>query len=79
MIIEKKLSNLAKQDFKATRHLIGGGFDSASNDSTLSKAKTWLEDFPNSFESWKIIGWNARKKRQKTTAVGLAMEELSGI
>ena len=71
LIIEKKLSNLAKQDFKA--HLLV--VDSASSDSTLEKAKTWLEDFPNSFESWKIIPMAERKG--KTTAVGLAMDELS--
>ena len=51
LIIEKKLSNLAKQDFKAHLLLV----DSASDDSTLSKAESWLEDFPDAFESWKII------------------------
>jgi len=72
LIIEKKLSNLAQQDFKAHLLLI----DSASEDSTLSKAKSWLEDFPETFESWKIIPMSERKG--KTTAVGLAMEELEG-
>tara|TARA_B100000925_G_scaffold263630_1_gene221665 strand:- start:29 stop:1213 length:1185 start_codon:yes stop_codon:yes gene_type:complete len=71
LIIEKKLSNLANQNYKA--HLLV--VDSASDDSTLEKAKTWLEDFPDSFESWKIIPMAERKG--KTTAVGLAMDELS--
>ncbi len=51
LIIEKKLANLAKQNFKAHLLLV----DSASNDQTLSKAKTWLEDFPDAFESHKIF------------------------
>jgi glycosyltransferase involved in cell wall biosynthesis len=72
LIIEKKLSNLAKQDFKAHLVLV----DSASNDSTLSKAKSWLEDFPDAFESWKIIPM--QKRLGKTTAVGLALDELEG-
>ena len=71
LIIEKKLSNLAKQDFKSRLIVI----DSASTDSTLEKTKTWLEDFPDSFTSWKIIPMAERKG--KTTAVGLAMDELS--
>ena len=36
LIIEKKLANLAKQDFKASLVLV----DSASDDATLSKAKS---------------------------------------
>ena len=71
LIIEKKLSSLAKQNFKA--HLLV--VDSASDDSTIEKTKTWLEDFPDCFKSWKIIPMAERKG--KTTAVGLAMEELS--
>ena len=71
LIIEKKLANLAKQDFKSRLIVI----DSASTDSTLEKTKTWLEDFPDSFTSWKIIPMAERKG--KTTAVGLAMDELS--
>ena len=71
LIIERKLSNLAKQGFRA--HLLV--IDSASSDSTLEKTKTWLDDFPDSFESWKIIPMVERKG--KTTAVGLAMDELS--
>lgn len=71
LIIEKKLSNLAKQGFRA--HLLV--IDSASSDSTLEKTKTWLEDFPDSFESWRIIPMVERKG--KTTAVSLAMDELS--
>ena len=71
LIIEKKLSNLAKQGFRA--HLLV--IDSASSDSTLEKTKTWLEDFPDSFESWKIIPMLERKG--KTTAVALAIDELS--
>ena len=70
LIIEQKLSNLAKQDFKA--HLLM--VDSASDDSTMEKAKSWLEDFPDAFESWKIIPMSERKG--KTTAVGLAIDEL---
>ena len=71
LIIERKLSNLSKQGFRA--HLLV--IDSASSDSTLEKTKTWLDDFPDSFESWKIIPMVERKG--KTTAVGLAMDELS--
>lgn len=70
LIIEKKLANLAKQDFKAHLLLV----DSASNDQTLSKAKTWLEDFPDAFESHKIIPMPSRKG--KTAAVALALKEL---
>ena len=70
LIIEKKLANLAKQDFKAHLLLV----DSASDDRTLSKAKAWLEDFPNAFESFKIISMATREG--KTAAVGLALKEL---
>ena len=70
LIIEKKLANLAKQDFKAHLLLV----DSASDDQTLSKAKTWLEDFPDAFESHKIIAMPTRKG--KTAAVALALKEL---
>ena len=51
LIIETKLSNLAKQDFKSKLLII----DSASTDDTLEKARTWLEDFPDAFESSNII------------------------
>ncbi len=70
LIIEKKLANLAKQDFKAHLLLV----DSASDDGTLSKAKAWLEDFSNAFESFKIITMKARQG--KTAAVALALKEL---
>ena len=70
LIIEKKLANLAKQDFKVHLLLV----DSASDDQTLSKAKTWLEDFPDAFESHKIIAMPTRKG--KTAAVALALKEL---
>ena len=72
LIIEKKLANLAKQDFKAHLLLV----DSASDDQTLSKAKTWLEDFPDAFESHKIIAMPTRKG--KTAGVALALKELEG-
>ena len=70
LIIEKKLASLAKQDFRAHLLLV----DSASDDQTLSKAKTWLEDFPDAFESHKIIPMPTRKG--KTAAVALALKEL---
>ena len=70
LIIEKKLANLAKQDFKAHLLIV----DSASTDSTLSKTKSWLEDYPDAFENLKIIPMSERKG--KTTAVGLALDEL---
>ena len=70
LIIEKKLANLAKQEFKAHLLIV----DSASTDSTLSKTKSWLEDYPDAFETWKIIPMSERKG--KTTAVGLALDEL---
>ena len=72
LIIEKKLASLARQDYKAHLLLI----DSASDDQTLSKAKTWLEDFPDAFESHKIIPMSTRKG--KTAAVSLALKELEG-
>ena len=72
LIIEKKLANLSKQNFKAHLLLV----DSASDDQTLSKAKTWLEDFPDAFESHKIIPMETRKG--KTAAVTLALTELEG-
>ena len=72
LIIEKKLASLAQQDYKAHLLLI----DSASDDQTLSKAKTWLEDFPDAFESHKIIPMSTRKG--KTAAVSLALKELEG-
>ena len=72
LIIEKKLANLAKQDFKVHLLLV----DSASDDQTLSKAKSWLEDFPDAFESHKIIAMPTRKG--KTAAVALALKELEG-
>ena len=72
LIIEKKLASLARQDYKAHLLLI----DSASDDQTLSKAKTWLEDFPDAFESHKIISMSTRKG--KTAAVSLALKELEG-
>ena len=70
LIIEKKLSNLAKQDFKSKLLLI----DSASTDDTLSKAKSWLEDFPDAFESYTII--TMPQRLGKTTAVITALEDL---
>ncbi len=72
LIIETKLSNLAKQDFKAKLLLI----DSASTDDTLQKATTWLEDFPNAFESSNIIAMPERLG--KTTAVMTALDALEG-
>mgnify|MGYP000414490327 CR=1 FL=1 len=70
LIIEKKLSNLAKQDFKSKLLLI----DSASTDDTLSKAKLWLKDFPGAFELYKIISMPERLG--KTTAVIKAIESI---
>jgi len=70
LIIEKKLSNLAKQDFKSKLLLI----DSASTDDTLSKAKSWLEDFPDAFESYTII--TMPQRLGKTAAVVTALEAL---
>ena len=72
LIIEKKLASLAKQDFRAHLLLV----DSASDDQTLPKAKTWLEDFPDAFDSYKIIPMPTRKG--KTAAVALALKELEG-
>lgn len=70
LIIEKKLANLAKQDFNAHLLLV----DSASTDSTLPMAKSWLEDYPDAFENWEIIPMKERKG--KTAAVGLALDKL---
>ena len=72
LIIEKKLSNLAKQDFKS--HILV--IDSASTDDTLSKTKSWLEDFPDAFETFKII--SMKERLGKTAAVKIALDELKG-
>jgi len=71
LIIENKLSNLAKQDFKSKLLLI----DSASTDDTLSKAKSWLEDFPDAFDSYRII--EMPQRLGKTSAVITALDALS--
>ena len=71
LIIERKLANLSKQDFKS--HLVI--VDSASDDNTILKAESWLEDFPDAFCSHKILKMSTRKG--KTAAVGLALDELS--
>ena len=71
LIIESKLSNLAKQDFKSKILII----DSASTDDTLEKAKSWLDDFPDAFESSKIIAMPERLG--KTSAVMIALDELA--
>ncbi len=70
LIIENKLSNLAKQDFKSKLLLI----DSASTDDTLSKAKSWLEDFPDAFDSYRII--EMPQRLGKTSAVITALDAL---
>tara|TARA_B100001094_G_C18179142_1_gene799761 strand:- start:450 stop:1634 length:1185 start_codon:yes stop_codon:yes gene_type:complete len=70
LIIEKKLSNLAKQDFKSKLLLI----DSASTDDTLTRARSWLEDFPDAFESYTII--TMPQRLGKTAAVITALEAL---
>jgi cellulose synthase/poly-beta-1,6-N-acetylglucosamine synthase-like glycosyltransferase len=72
LIIETKLSNLAKQDFKAKLLII----DSASTDDTLEKARTWLDDFPDAFESSNIIAMPERLG--KTTAVKVALDAMEG-
>lgn len=70
LIIEKKLANLAKQDFKCHLLII----DSASTDDTVSKAESWLEDFPSAFESHNLI--RMERRLGKTTAVKLALDSL---
>jgi glycosyltransferase involved in cell wall biosynthesis len=72
LIIEKKLARLAQQSVKADLLLI----DSASSDDTLSKSRNWLEDFPNAFNSHRII--TMPKRLGKTAAVMKALDELEG-
>ena len=72
LIIEKKLASLAQQSVKVNLLLI----DSASTDDTLSKSRTWLEDFPNAFTSHQIIAMP--KRLGKTTAVMQALDALEG-
>lgn len=71
LIIEKKLSNLAKQDFKS--HLVI--IDSASTDDTVSKSETWLKDFPEAFESFEII--RMKERLGKTFAVKQAIDSIA--
>ena len=68
LIIEKKLADLAKQEIKSNLLLI----DSASTDDTVSKARKWLKDFPDSFSSSEIIVME--KRLGKTTAVMQALD-----
>lgn len=72
LIIERKLSNLAKQDLKPHLLLI----DSASTDDTVQKSELWLKDFPEAFETSEIIRMD--KRLGKTSAVKLAIDHLSG-
>ena len=73
LIIEKKLADLAKQEIKANLFLI----DSASTDDTVSKARKWLKDFPDSFSSSEIIVME--KRLGKTTAVMQALDSLKNF
>ncbi len=70
LIIEKKLSALASQDVDVNLLLV----DSASDDETLVKAKSWLRDYPDAFLSHEII--QMEKRLGKTPAVMLALDNL---
>ena len=71
LIIEQKLADLAAQNYPASLLII----DSASDDDTVTKAETWLKDFPKAFSSHRII--KMEKRLGKTPAVMLALDEMS--
>ena len=71
LIIEQKLADLSAQSRNVSLLIV----DSASDDDTVSKAETWLTDFPKAFTDHKII--QMEKRLGKTSAVMLALDELS--
>ena len=73
LIIEQKLADLSAQSRKVSLLIV----DSASDDDTVSKTESWLNDFPQAFASHKII--QMEKRLGKTSAVMLALDELSQV
>ena len=71
LIIEKKLADIANQSLKVNLLII----DSASTDDTVSKARKWLDDFPDAFIDSKLIVME--KRLGKTSAVIQAVDSLS--
>jgi len=70
LIIEKKLLNLSKQNLRCSLLLI----DSASTDSTVSTAQSWLDNNSKVFETVRFIKMSERKG--KTEAVRTALHAL---
>ncbi len=71
LIIEKKLADIANQSLKVNLLII----DSASTDDTVSKARKWLDDFPDAFIDSELIVME--KRLGKTSAVIQAIDSLS--
>ena len=70
LIIEKKLTNLAAQNMRFSLLMI----DSASNDSTLSTVKDWLNENPKAFDNSTVL--EMKKRLGKTEAVRQAIHSL---
>ncbi len=70
LIIEKKLSNLAKQNLDCSLLVI----DSASTDSTVEKINSWLKKNPKAFDSTHVLEMSERLG--KTEAVRQAIAHL---
>ncbi|MGY8754672.1 MAG: glycosyltransferase [Candidatus Poseidoniales archaeon] len=73
LVIEKKLVDLAAQEVNCDLVVV----DSASDDNTLSIVESWLADFPDSFNSSKII--RMPKRLGKTPAVILALDQMNDV
>lgn len=71
LIIEQKLADLSAQSRKVSLLIV----DSASDDDTVSKAETWLADFPKAFTNYEIV--QMEKRLGKTPAVMLALDKLN--
>lgn len=76
LIIEKKLSNIANQNFDVDLFVI----DSASTDDTVGKIKSWLNDFPDAFNDYQIVRMDERLGKTKAVMHAMDMlEKYSGI
>jgi len=70
VLIERKLTDIAQQNIKASLLLI----DSASADSTVEKARAWLKNHPDAFTEVKLVTMSQRLG--KSSAVQLALKHL---
>ncbi len=76
LIIEKKLSNIANQNFDVDLFVI----DSASTDDTVEKINSWLNDFPDAFNDYQIVRMEERLGKTKAVMHAMDMlENFSGI